>query len=214
MATPKNRDTKEDMLDGCLKMFLQKSYGLVTVDDIVLFSGYTRRTVYHYFKDKNELFIAVVDRFMQKLLDYFEHFNQVERSSFLDYIWAYIEHVKILGQYVRAMTDNKVSSHLNLMLEASVHYPNFQDKARLLFDLEQNSWEKNIRLAIDRKEIRADIDVALTATKFRCMNTGINYQSILILNGVYINMLQLLMVDSYNNIKNKPTSSADILGLF
>lgn len=213
MASPRNRDTRENILDGCLKMFLQKNYGQVTGEDIVFFSGYTKRTIYQYFKDKNDLFIAVTDRFIQKLMNYLERFNSEPRNSLLDYILGYIGYAKNLSLYIKAMTDNKVSSHLSFMVQASMYYDGFEGKIKELFDLEQKGWEDNLRMAMEKQEIRENIDIPLTAAKFRSMSTGIDFHTMMVPHAVSVNALQLLMIDLYNDIKMSPVATANILDL-
>lgn len=213
MASPRNRDTREDILDGCLKMFLQKNYGQITIADIVFFSGYTKRTIYQYFKDKNELYIAVTDRFIQKLMNYLERFNSEPRNSLLDYVLAYISYAKNLSLYIKAMTNNKVSSHMNFMVQASIYYVDFEDKVKELFNLEQKCWEDNLRIAMEKQEIRENIDISLTAAKFRSMGIGIDFYTMMIPHEVSTNTLQSMMIDLYNDIKASPVATSNILEL-
>ncbi|MDH7554209.1 MAG: TetR/AcrR family transcriptional regulator [Spirochaetota bacterium] len=41
-------------------IFFQKGYDTTTIDEVAQRAGYNKRTLYHYFKDKEELFLAVV----------------------------------------------------------------------------------------------------------------------------------------------------------
>lgn len=41
-------------------IFFQKGYDTATIDEVAQRAGYNKRTLYHYFKDKEELFLAVV----------------------------------------------------------------------------------------------------------------------------------------------------------
>ncbi|MEW6526606.1 MAG: TetR/AcrR family transcriptional regulator [Spirochaetota bacterium] len=41
-------------------IFFQKGYDTTTIDEVAQLAGYNKRTLYHYFKDKEELFLAVV----------------------------------------------------------------------------------------------------------------------------------------------------------
>ena len=195
-----NKNTREKILNGCLRLFLHKNLGAVTIDDLVLHSGCTRKTIYYHFKDKNEIFIAVTELFVQNLLDYFEKFNSEERHSFLDYIFAYIDNLQSLNQNVKTITNNKASSYLYFMIQASEYYPNFNEKYIELYEPEQRSWEKNLRAAIERKEIRPDIDITTIATKFHSISTGIEVQSLLLHTGTSFRTLQLLMTNLYKKI--------------
>lgn len=213
MARPVSENLREDMLEGCLRLFLQKNLGAVTIDDLILSSGCSRKYIYHYFKDKEDVFSAVTERFIQKLVDYHARFCGEDKISLLDYIIAYIDYMKNLSQYVKAMTGGKVSSHLYFMAQAAEYYPHFSESARKLFVQEQESWEKNLRMAIERKEVRPDIDVKLTAMKFRCINTGVGFQSVVQSEDGSLSTLQLLLIDLYNDIKLQSVSSPNIFKL-
>jgi len=41
-------------------IFFQKGYETTTIDEVAQLAGYNKRSLYHYFKDKEELFLAVV----------------------------------------------------------------------------------------------------------------------------------------------------------
>ncbi len=59
------------------EVFFQKGYETTTIDEIAQLAGYNKRTLYHYFKDKEELFLAVVLKglklFNEKLHEAFDN---------------------------------------------------------------------------------------------------------------------------------------------
>ncbi len=59
-----------EIIDAAGKFFFDKGYAQSVMDDIALSSGFTKRTVYSYFKNKKELYIAVLYRAMLKLNEY------------------------------------------------------------------------------------------------------------------------------------------------
>lgn len=58
--------TREKIIKHALKIFAQKGFFRTTVDDIAQATGVAKGTVYLYFKDKQDLYIATID----------EHFNR------------------------------------------------------------------------------------------------------------------------------------------
>lgn len=62
----KETKTREKIIKHALKIFAQKGFFRTTVDDIAQATGVAKGTVYLYFKDKQDLYIATID----------EHFNR------------------------------------------------------------------------------------------------------------------------------------------
>lgn len=50
------------IIDHAQKIFFEKGYESATVDDIAVAAGYSLRTIYMYFRDREELFLSVVLR--------------------------------------------------------------------------------------------------------------------------------------------------------
>ncbi|MCX8122729.1 MAG: TetR/AcrR family transcriptional regulator [Spirochaetes bacterium] len=67
------------------EIFFQKGYDATTIDEVAYRAGYNKRTLYHYFKDKEELFLAVVLKglklFNEKLQEAFN--NPIEGHTIL-----------------------------------------------------------------------------------------------------------------------------------
>ncbi|UCD05442.1 MAG: TetR/AcrR family transcriptional regulator [candidate division WOR-3 bacterium] len=61
----KDSITRDKIIKNALQMFAQKGFFKTTVDDIAGATGVAKGTVYLYFKDKQDLYIATMD----------EHFN-------------------------------------------------------------------------------------------------------------------------------------------
>lgn len=54
------------IIDGGEDLFLKAGIKSVTMDDIARHLGISKKTIYHFFKDKNELVIALVKRKLQE----------------------------------------------------------------------------------------------------------------------------------------------------
>lgn len=64
---PKSRaqrqaETREQLLDAALVVFTERGFHGATLDEIARHAGYTKGAVYANFADKEDLFLAVVDR--------------------------------------------------------------------------------------------------------------------------------------------------------
>ncbi len=58
---------REKILDVATALFLTQGYGLTTIDGIARRAGISKRTFYHRFADKAELFAAVVHRIVGRM---------------------------------------------------------------------------------------------------------------------------------------------------
>jgi AcrR family transcriptional regulator len=56
----------ERIIQGGEELFLQAGIKSVTMDDIAKHLGMSKKTIYHFFSDKNELVIALVKKKLQE----------------------------------------------------------------------------------------------------------------------------------------------------
>ena len=59
--------TRERILDAALEVFARKGYHRASVDDIVRASATSKGAVYHHFRTKEAVFLALVDDFATRL---------------------------------------------------------------------------------------------------------------------------------------------------
>ena len=53
--------TKTQILEAALHVFVKSGYSKTTMDDIVAKSGHSKGAIYHYYRSKKELFLALID---------------------------------------------------------------------------------------------------------------------------------------------------------
>lgn len=61
--------SKDSILLHALSLFTRLGFSKTTMNDIANASNRGRRTIYTYFKNKEEIFLAIVDRELTKLID-------------------------------------------------------------------------------------------------------------------------------------------------
>ena len=87
-------DTYEKLLDAALRLMLSKGYPATTVDEICAEAGVSKGSFYHFFKTKEALGLAAIERFYQRgqheLLNgpFTEIEDPVERA------FGYLDHVE------------------------------------------------------------------------------------------------------------------------
>lgn len=66
--------TRSLLLDAAEEVFAEKGFNTATLDDIAQAAGYTKGAIYKHFAGKEELFLAVNDRYWRR---YFDNFAEV-----------------------------------------------------------------------------------------------------------------------------------------
>ena len=61
--------TRNALLDAARSLFSERGFSVVSTEEIVQAAGVTRGALYHHFKDKQDLFTAVVERVEQGIIE-------------------------------------------------------------------------------------------------------------------------------------------------
>jgi AcrR family transcriptional regulator len=70
--------TRSLLLDAAEEVFAEKGFTPASLDDIARTAGYTKGAIYKHFTTKEDLFLAVSDRYWRR---YFDHFTEVLASA-------------------------------------------------------------------------------------------------------------------------------------
>lgn len=70
--------TRSVLLDAAEEVFAEKGFTAATLDDIAHAAGYTKGAIYKHFAAKEDLFLAVSDRYWRR---YFDNFSEVMATS-------------------------------------------------------------------------------------------------------------------------------------
>ena len=162
-------DTREYIIDEAYKLFLNHSYEAVSISIISEAIGLTKGALYHHFRNKEELYRAVIDK----------HFAitavavDVDSISLKDYTDACIQHTrKILKTIFREEDQFIPINYLSLIADSFRHYEGFAESKLQFIDDEVKNVEIIIKNAIQRSEIRHDIDVHIVALQYFSMSMG------------------------------------------
>src|SRR5687768_15462079 len=76
----RSRRKQAELLDAAERLFAERGFDGVTVDEIAAAAGYASATFYNYFSDKTQVFILVADRHvpavvpvLAPVIDAFQH---------------------------------------------------------------------------------------------------------------------------------------------
>jgi TetR/AcrR family transcriptional regulator, transcriptional repressor for nem operon len=163
------KDTREYIIDEAYKLFLNHSYEAVSISMISEAIGFTKGALYHHFKNKEELFHAVIDKhFPITSIDV-----DVHAITLKEYTEVCIKHThKILKSIIENNENFVPIDYLSLIADSFRHYKGFaESKTRLITD-DVEKVKIIIQNAITKGEIRSDIDVPVVASQYFSLSIG------------------------------------------
>jgi len=163
-------NTKDFIIEEAFKLFLTHSYEGVSISQLSSAIGMTKGALYHHFKNKEELFKMVVDKYL--LIPSVE--ADVEKVSLLEYIQISADHAeKIIRDMFKDSDTLSPFDYISLFTDSFRHYQGYHE---IMGDFIEKELEK-IRIvlenAIQRGEIRDDINVSIVASNFFSFSMGL-----------------------------------------
>jgi TetR/AcrR family transcriptional regulator, transcriptional repressor for nem operon len=159
------QNTKAQITKTSIRLFLQKSFREVTMNELCRETGLSKGAFYHYFDSKEQLFLECVNSSFSSLIDIsYDRFS--EESLFLFY-QDYIANMKKVGLRFIEISEGEDGelpmNSYSLILDAIKYFPDFREKMQRLNQEEMTAWLKIIETAKQAHEIKdgmPDIDIA------------------------------------------------------
>ncbi|MCX6271112.1 MAG: TetR/AcrR family transcriptional regulator [Bacteroidetes bacterium] len=161
---------KDNIIDRAFGLFLNQSYEAVSISDISKAIGVTKGALYHHFLNKEDLFKAVIDKYLIiKDLDYID-----EAITLKEHIQQTINKASLSVQHLFNNNFPFVPiNYISLFIDAFRHYPGFaEDKENLFGRIIENN-KLVMDNAVRRREIRDDIDTSTMAINMFSITIGI-----------------------------------------
>lgn len=163
-------ETREYIIDQAYGLFLSRSYEAVSISEISKAIGLTKGALYHHFRNKEELFMAVIDKNVKMDALNFDP----ENITLLSYINLCQEKAQEIVNHTFSPNPAYISHNLlALFIDAFRHYPGFAEKKESLIQSEIAKNKKVLDVAITRGEIRSGINTSVMAEIFFTINTGV-----------------------------------------
>ncbi len=83
--------TKENLLDAAEQLMLAKGFVATTLDQICAAAGVTKGSFFHYFKSKEDLGKAVLERFCQVRLQFMRERPAQKEASPLERVYGWVD---------------------------------------------------------------------------------------------------------------------------
>ncbi|MDR1714310.1 MAG: TetR/AcrR family transcriptional regulator [Prevotella sp.] len=176
-------NTEELILKKTFGLLLLKGFDATSITDIQVATGLSRGLLYHYFKNKEELFIQVTEKFFIQIFDFdirkAKDYTVTEFIGFMCDRFCNIS--KVISGIVEETGSIKDVSMLNyhfLFYQVMQRDAIFRNNYRTTTEKERIGWEYALKNSIERNEIRIDIDVDVSANQLFTLTDGIWFQGI------------------------------------
>jgi len=163
-------ETREYIIDQAYGLFLSRSYEAVSISEISKAIGLTKGALYHHFRNKEELFMAVIDKNVKMdALDF-----EPENITLLNYIDLCQKNAQDIVFHTFSPNPAYMSYNLlALFIDAFRHYPGFAENKESWIQSEIAKNKKVLDRAIARGEIRSEINSSVMAEIFFTISTGV-----------------------------------------
>ncbi len=161
-------DTKKNILQKSLELFLSKSYKEVTLDEIVKAIGLTKGAFYHHYKNKEEVFEESVKYFYSHFM--ITDFSIFPGASLKAFYKAYLVR---MTEESTGLSDRKDYNILLFLVEAKRRVASYTEIHARQRKKEQAAWRKIVDQAKRNKEINTTIPGKNIASMFMNLCDGI-----------------------------------------
>lgn len=159
--------SRELIIRKAFDVFWDKGYDSTSISVLQEELGMSRGAMYRYFKNKEELFVAVIDQY------FFRIYERI--IKYLDADLTAKEMIDILHRRHRlyaivfvksGMSQTAFLNYTALLIQAAKNYPNFIRRVTHINQGLKDCWQRALRNSIEKKQVRKDIDVNILSTLF------------------------------------------------
>ena len=144
--------TRQNLVEVAREMFARKGLEATTMNDIAIASGRGRRTLYTYFRNKEEIYLAVIEGEMERLSEKLEEVARMDVSPELKILSLIYTHLNMIKETVTRNGGLKAEFFRNIWMV---------EKVRKAFDED----EKNI--------LQKVLEEGISQAKFRINNVNL-----------------------------------------
>lgn len=154
--------TRDDLLIAAFKLFMSVNYEKASFAELGKMLGMSKAGIFKYYKNKQELFIAVVDRFCFNTQNPRNKFTETN-GTFAEFIDEYVRGVQrtmdMLGKLIDAdkVVPEKFSYHaqyFHFLFQVNQYDPDAKEKLHNLVASNYAYWRAAIQRAIQTGELK------------------------------------------------------------
>ena len=178
--------TRDELLITAFKLFMSVNYVKASFAELGKMLGMSKAGIFKYYKNKQELFIAVVDKFWFSTQNPRNKFTETN-GTFAEFIDEYVRGVQrtmdMLGDLIGAerekVAQGKFTYHaqyFHFLFQLLQYDPDAKEKLRNLVEVDYAYWRAAIQRAIATGELREDVDVEDAVVMFRQVYMGLSFE--------------------------------------
>ncbi|HEX2953585.1 MAG TPA: TetR/AcrR family transcriptional regulator [Bacillota bacterium] len=115
------------------KVFIAKGFEAASIDEIAKAAQFTRRTVYQYFANKEELYFAVILKGFRMLFTYFETAVAPEETGFVKCRQTGLAYYRFYQEHPELFRLMNLIGHIRPKMESAQKYSEFMEFDNQLF---------------------------------------------------------------------------------
>lgn len=156
----KEKQTREmEIIEAAERIFFMKGYDGASMDEIAREAQFTKRTVYQYFLNKEDLFFAVALKWFKLLFSRFEEALQKGTNGYEKFYLSGLTYYQFSKDYPSAF---RLLNYCNIIKSNKDRSANFQEMMQIGNIMFQN-FAKTIEEGKKDGSIRADLDPRMGA---------------------------------------------------
>lgn len=166
-------DTRDQILTTAFKLFFEKGFKEVTMNELVRATGLSKGAFYHYFASKEELYEVTLDKYIGSYIQNFS-LEYDEQQTLRENLIRVFSRFAYITTELKETLHNKEFGMANylLFLQEAMKKEEFRDKLEkynIRFFEEFTGW---IEIAKSRNEINQDLDSVVLAKHFAALMKG------------------------------------------
>jgi AcrR family transcriptional regulator len=160
--------SREYILRRAFDIFMQKGYDSTSISVLQEGLSMSRGAMYRYFKNKEELFHAVIDEYFFRLFGRFLYKMDDHNFTVSEFIEiTHRRHKLIIGAFIKAgVTHTVFLNYTALMIQAVKYYPGFVSRFREINRQLISHWRQALKNSIVQGDVRPDIDIEIMSILF------------------------------------------------
>ena len=167
--------TKDYILFEAFRLFLEKGYDKVSMNELVRVSGMSKGAFYHYFTSKEELFKeAIITHFITGIGESIPPAKL--EDSLLESLIGIIDFKA--QAYQRMLEMNENSNFFNLLFQAVSMFPEFRDDLKKGSLLEEDKLTQVFESALAKGEITSTVSTRKLAQIYAAMLDGMELHAV------------------------------------
>ncbi len=196
------KESKEHIIIVASRLFMQKSFKEVTMNEIVKETGLSKGAFYYHFKSKEELFSEVLTYFFLNMtnLNYDKYSSQSLRRFYIDVAEGINSLTEFyIEKFKGSMEVGELSiNYFTLMFDAIKLFPELRQKIVDFLYNERQQWTKAIKMARERGEIKSAMSDEQLAKIFISISDGVGMH--LIIQGMPFDKITAPLVELWDKL--------------